>query len=54
MSARLLPARFLRLDAIVTEDFEALPTGVITVLPQVVGTGGAELEEGTFAPREAL
>lgn len=52
MSARLAPARFLRFDSLVVEDFQAMATGVITSIPAVTGTGGASLDEGTFTPRE--
>lgn len=52
MSAQLAPARFFRLDGVVTEDFETMAVGTITSIPAVAGTGGLSLEEGTFVPRE--
>ncbi len=52
MSAALYPATFIRLDALVVEDFEAMAVVVITSIPAVTGTGGAHLDEGTFVPRE--
>jgi hypothetical protein len=51
MSARLLPGSFAKFDGVASEDFEALPTGVIAQLPRVVGTVGCILEIGTFYPR---
>ena len=39
------------LDGFAGDDFEALVVGDITVIPQVTGTAGCILFEGTFAPR---
>ncbi len=52
MSAALYPATFIRLDALVVEDFEAMAVVEITSIPAITGTGGAMLAEGTFVPRE--
>jgi hypothetical protein len=51
MSARLLPGIFSKFDGLASEDFEALPVGVIAQLPRVVGTVGCTLEIGTFFAR---
>lgn len=52
MPVRLLRGFFLLLDGTVADNFEAIPAGVITLIPQVTGTAGCILFQGTFAPRE--
>jgi len=49
---RLLRGYFLLLDGTVADDFESIPTGVVTSIPQVTGTAGCVLFIGTFLPRE--
>jgi hypothetical protein len=51
MPVRLLRGYFLLRDGTVGDDFEALPTGAIAVIPTVTGTAGCVLGEGTFVPR---
>lgn len=52
MPVRLLRGYFLLLDGNVGDNFEAIGTGVVTVIPQVTGTAGCILFEGSFLPRE--
>jgi hypothetical protein len=51
MPVRLLRGYFLKLDGTVGDDFETIAAGTITVIPQVTGTAGCILFEGTFSPR---
>ena len=51
MPVRLLTGYFLLLDGVVGDDFEALPIGTITLIPQINGNAGCVLMEGTFGPR---
>jgi hypothetical protein len=52
MPVRLLRGFFLLLDGFVADNFEALPTGDITTIPQVNGNAGCILFAGSFFPRE--
>lgn len=52
MPVRLLRGYFLKIDGTASDNFEALATGTITLIPQVTGTAGCILFEGTFTPRE--
>lgn len=51
MFARLLRGTFLPRFGIASEDFELLPVGTITQLPQITGTGNCIIYIGTFIPR---
>lgn len=51
MPVRLLVGTFLLLDGIAADDFEALPIGDITTIPQITGNAGCILFAGSFFPR---
>ena len=51
MPVRLLRGFFILLDGLAADDFEALPIGDITTIPQVTGNAGCVLLQGEFAPR---
>jgi hypothetical protein len=51
MPVRLLVGRFLLLDGGAFDDLELVGTGVVTIIPQLVGNAGCVLLEGGFAPR---
>ena len=51
MPVRLLRGFFVKVDGQVGDDFEALATGTVTVIPKVTGNAGCVLLEGFFAPR---
>jgi hypothetical protein len=52
MPVRLLSGGFFKLDGFAGDDFELVDTGPVTLIPQVSGTGGCVLMEGSFIPRE--
>lgn len=51
MPVRLLRGYFMRFDGFVGDDLEALAVGVVTTIPQVTGTPGCILLEGSFFAR---
>jgi hypothetical protein len=52
MPVRLGRGTFLLIDGSAVDDFEAIASGVITEVPQIIGNSGCVLEVGTFEPRE--
>jgi hypothetical protein len=51
MPVRLLQGIFLRIDGIAADNLEDVAAGVVTSIPQITGTGGCILFEGSFIPR---
>lgn len=52
MPVRLGRGTFLLSDGKAIDTFEAIASGVITEIPQIIGNSNCTLEVGTFVPRE--
>jgi hypothetical protein len=51
MAVRLLRGFFILHDGLATDEYELVPTGFITSIPQVIGSAGCQLALGFFITR---